>query len=129
LGENIADAGGLAASFHAWRKRDGSHADKALPGLEKFTKEQLFFISYSNWWCSKTTKEAAVRAIYTDPHAPNPARISVSLFLFPRPCITLWRTEGECSTHVNIDQGTMANSREFQEAFQCPKKEPACELW
>lgn len=101
LGENIADAGGLAASFHAWRKRDGSHADKALPGLEEFTKEQLFFISYSNWWCSKTTKEAAVQAIYTDPHAPKPARIL----------------------------GTMANSREFREAFKCPKKEPVCQLW
>lgn len=78
LGENIADAGGLSASFHAWKKRDSSHADKALPGLENFTKEQLFFISYSNWWCSKTTKEAAVQAIYTDPHAPKPARILVS---------------------------------------------------
>ncbi|OKL63157.1 hypothetical protein UA08_01169 [Talaromyces atroroseus] len=101
LGENIADAGGIAASFHAWRKRDGSHADKALPGLENFTKEQLFFISYSTWWCSKTTKEAAVQAIYTDPHAPKPARIL----------------------------GTMANSREFREAFQCQTKEPVCELW
>jgi hypothetical protein len=82
LGENIADAGGLSASFHAWKKRDSSHADKALPGLEKFTKEQLFFISYSNWWCSKTTKEAGVQAIYTDPHAPKPARILVSLLRF-----------------------------------------------
>lgn len=77
LGENIADAGGLAAAFYAWRKRDESHADQVLPGLEDFTKEQLFFISYSNWWCSKTTNEAAVQAIYTDPHAPKPARILV----------------------------------------------------
>ncbi|EED19051.1 endothelin-converting enzyme [Talaromyces stipitatus ATCC 10500] len=101
LGENIADAGGLSASFHAWKKRDSAHADKALPGLENFTKEQLFFISYSNWWCSKTTREAAVQAIYTDPHAPKPARIL----------------------------GTMANTREFQEAFECPRKEPVCKLW
>ena len=26
-------------------------------------------------------------------------------------------------------QGTMANSREFKEAFGCEVKEPECELW
>lgn len=78
LGENIADAGGLTASFHAWKKHDEAKADLHLPGLEKFTKEQLFFISYGNWWCGKTTKEAAEQAIYNDPHAPKSARIIVS---------------------------------------------------
>ncbi|KAJ5132423.1 Peptidase M13 neprilysin [Penicillium atrosanguineum] len=101
LGENIADAGGLTAAFHAWKKHDDVKSDLHLPGLDAFTKEQLFFISYGNWWCGKTTKEAAERAIYTDPHAPKSARI--------------------------IE--TMANSREFKEAFQCPDKKPVCELW
>lgn len=78
LGENIADAGGLTASYHAWKKRDAASPDPNLPGLGNFTKEQLFFVSYANWWCSKTTREAAVRAIYSDPHAPKPARIIVS---------------------------------------------------
>lgn len=78
LGENIADAGGLTASFHAWKKRDEANPDLPLPGLDAFSKEQLFFISYGNWWCGKTTKEAAEKAIYTDPHAPKPARIIVS---------------------------------------------------
>ncbi|KAL1961596.1 hypothetical protein VTN77DRAFT_1422 [Rasamsonia byssochlamydoides] len=101
LGENIADAGGLSAAFHAWKKRDEASSDLLLPGLEHFTKEQLFFVAYGNWWCSKTTKEAAIRAIYEDPHAPKPARI----------------------------QGTMANSREFKEAFKCADKQPTCKLW
>ncbi|KAJ6028245.1 hypothetical protein N7540_003821 [Penicillium herquei] len=101
LGENIADAGGLTASFHAWKKRDDVKPDLHLPGLSDFTKEQLFFVSYANWWCGKTTQEAAEQAIYNDPHAPKSARI--------------------------IE--TMANSREFKEAFQCPQKEPACKLW
>lgn len=78
LGENIADAGGLAAAFHAWKKRDEATPDLSLPGLEAFSKEQLFFVSYANWWCGKTTKEAAEQAIYNDPHAPKPARIIVS---------------------------------------------------
>lgn len=79
LGENIADAGGLTASFHAWKKHDEAEPDLHLPGLGTFSKEQLFFISYGNWWCSKTTKEAAEKGIYTDPHAPKSARIIVSL--------------------------------------------------
>ncbi|OGE58017.1 hypothetical protein PENARI_c001G11077 [Penicillium arizonense] len=101
LGENIADAGGLTASFHAWKKHDESKPDLLLPGLDAFTKEQLFFISYGNWWCGKTTKEAAEQAIYNDPHAPKSARI--------------------------IE--TMANSREFRDAFSCPERKPVCKLW
>lgn len=83
LGENIADAGGLTAAFHAWKKRDEAKADLHLPGLQNFTKEQLFFISYANSWCGKTTKEAAEYKIYKDPHAPFSARIIVSLSLCP----------------------------------------------
>lgn len=79
LGENIADAGGLTASFHAWKKHDDKSPNLHLPGLEAFSKEQLFFISYGNWWCGKTTREAAEQAIYNDPHAPKSARIIVSL--------------------------------------------------
>ncbi|RMZ47503.1 hypothetical protein AFCA_001528 [Aspergillus flavus] len=101
LGENIADAGGIGAAYHAWKKHEQVSPDPQLPGLSKFTKEQLFFISYANWWCSKTTAEAARKAIYNDPHAPKPARII----------------------------GTMENSREFKEAFNCPMKKPVCKLW
>ncbi|KAL4908028.1 hypothetical protein BDW74DRAFT_148455 [Aspergillus multicolor] len=101
LGENIADAGGLTAAYHAWKKRDEAHSDPVLPGLSEFSKDQVFFISYANWWCSKTTPEKAQEAIYNDPHAPKPARII----------------------------GTMANSLEFKEAFKCPNKQPECKLW
>ena len=78
LGENIADAGGITAAFYAWKKRDENSPDPVLPGLNMFTKEQLFFISYANWWCGKSTNEAAEAAIYNDPHAPKRARIIVS---------------------------------------------------
>lgn len=101
LGENIADAGGLSASFQAWQRRSAEKPNKHLPGLEHFTQEQLFFVSYSNWWCGKARKDSAISRIYTDPHAPKWARIL----------------------------GTMANSREFRESFQCKQKEPTCELW
>jgi endothelin-converting enzyme len=101
LGENIADAGGLSASFQAWKIRADENPNQNLPGLEFFTQEQMFFVSYSNWWCGKSRKETAINRIYTDPHAPKWARIL----------------------------GTMANSREFRESFECKAKEPVCELW
>lgn len=101
LGENIADAGGLSASFQAWKRRAAEKPNKDLPGLEHFTHDQLFFVTYSNWWCGKSRKDTAINRIYTDPHAPKWARIL----------------------------GTMANSREFRESFQCKAKEPTCQLW
>lgn len=101
LGENIADAGGLSAAFQAWRMHSKERKYQNLPGLEYFTQDQLFFVSYSNWWCGTSRKETAINRIYTDPHAPKWARIL----------------------------GTMANSREFREAFKCKQKEPTCELW
>lgn len=79
LGENVADAGGIHAAFSAWKKREEENPSKLLPGLHDFTKEQLFFVNYANWWCGKSTKETAVRRIYVDPHAPKWARILVRL--------------------------------------------------
>ena len=101
LGENIADAGGVTAAFAAWKKRRTESPDQDLPGLDHFTHEQLFFVSYANWWCGKSRKETAISRIYTDPHAPKWARIL----------------------------GTMANSRDFKQSFKCPEREPVCELW
>ncbi|KAH8727731.1 peptidase family M13 [Phaeosphaeriaceae sp. PMI808] len=101
LGENIADAGGLSASFQAWQRRAAEKPNKDLPGLEHFTHDQLFFVTYSNWWCGKSRKDTAISRIYTDPHSPKWARVL----------------------------GTMANSREFRESFQCKAKEPTCQIW
>lgn len=48
LGENIADAGGIAAAFTAWKQSKQSPSDENLPGLDHFTHDQLFFIFYAN---------------------------------------------------------------------------------
>lgn len=89
LGENIADAGGVNAAFAAWKEAEGLEREQLLPGLQSFTKEQVFFISYANWWCGKARPETAVNLVYRDPHAPTRARIL----------------------------GTMANSPDFRESF------------
>ena len=93
LGENVADAGGVNAAFAAWKEAEGSEHGQLLPGLQTFTKEQVFFISYASWWCGKMRPEAAVNLIYRDPHAPGRARIL----------------------------GTMANSPDFRESFNVSK--------
>ncbi|KAL8687391.1 MAG: hypothetical protein Q9218_006423 [Villophora microphyllina] len=101
LGENIADAGGLSAAYHAWKKIEERQPGQLLPGLQHYTKEQMFFITYPSLFCGKIRQESAVNRIYKDPHSPPWARIL----------------------------GTVANTREFRAAFDCPKKEPTCELW
>ncbi|KAL8775638.1 MAG: hypothetical protein Q9209_000134 [Squamulea sp. 1 TL-2023] len=77
LGENIADAGGLSAAFHAWKEIEKKQPGQLLPGLQQFTKEQMFFITYPSLFCGKTRQERAVNLIFKDPHSPSWARILV----------------------------------------------------
>ncbi|KAG0220041.1 hypothetical protein BGX33_009593 [Mortierella sp. NVP41] len=112
LGENIADNGGLKQAFRAWQFRHKSdlkgkkHKNFNLPGLEKYTLEQLFFISFGRFWCDKSTPEALVNQIGTGSHAP-------------------WRWR------IN---GVAQNSPEFALAFKCKTDTPMnptkkCDLW
>jgi endothelin-converting enzyme len=101
LGENIADTGGLISSYDAWKKREAQKANQALPGLEMFTSDQLYFLSAAFWKCGKDRKEALLAQVYTDPHSPDNVR-------------TL---------------GSSLNSEAFRKAFNCPVKEPTCTLW
>lgn len=78
LGENIADAGGLSAAFAAWKQMDAKEPGMLLPGLQNFSKEQIFFLSYSTFWCGKIRPEVAVNLVYRDPHSPAWARILVN---------------------------------------------------
>lgn len=77
LAENIADAAGVRAAFRAWKDAEDASPAKLLPGLEKFTKEQLFWMAYGSSLCSKTSPEKAAQRVLTDNHAPKPARILV----------------------------------------------------
>ncbi|KAI0126161.1 hypothetical protein BJ170DRAFT_462683 [Xylariales sp. AK1849] len=104
LGENIADAGGVAAAYGAWQKRMKSKPEKnlLLPGLDGLTAQQMFFVSFGQFFCHRLTPTPeALETVAADEHAPNQAR----------------------------NRGIMENSRGFREAFKCKSKEPVCELW
>ncbi|KAK9462391.1 uncharacterized protein V1516DRAFT_670143 [Lipomyces oligophaga] len=99
-GENIADNGGIAAAFQAWKGTEVTDPSPLLPGVN-LTKEQLFFVNYARWWCGKIRPGAAAQRIYTDPHSPSFVRVLA----------------------------VAEDSQDFIDAFKCANKKPQCVLW
>ncbi|KAF9129877.1 hypothetical protein BGW39_003769 [Mortierella sp. 14UC] len=102
LGENIADNGGLKHAYMTWQARyqfnpSGTiHRNFKLPGLEHITPDQLFFISFGRIWCSKERPEYLRQLIRGNAHPP-------------------WRWRA---------MGSVKNSHEFAQAFECPSGSP-----
>lgn len=55
LDGNLADLGGLLQAYATWKKY--GNTNKLLPGLDKWTREQLFYINFARMRCSKSTVE------------------------------------------------------------------------
>uniref|UniRef100_A0A1B6GHJ4 Peptidase M13 C-terminal domain-containing protein n=2 Tax=Cuerna arida TaxID=1464854 RepID=A0A1B6GHJ4_9HEMI len=107
LGENMADNGGLHQAFAAYRRFTQTNGvEKRLPGLEQFSPEQLFFIAFARNWCESSTKESLLQEVLSDPHSPHMFRVF----------------------------GSLTNSPEFSQVFQCPLGTPMnppskCTFW
>ncbi|XP_031634015.1 neprilysin-11-like [Contarinia nasturtii] len=106
LNENIADNSGLRIAYYAYKmyvKRNGK--EKHLPKFQRFTDNQLFFISFGNRWCDAPTPRG-LSINQNDEHCPNKFRV----------------------------EGVLSNSVEFRNAFKCSKhsrmvsKSP-CRVW
>ena len=68
LGENIADLGGLAMSYDAYKLSLGGKKSTVIDG---YTGEQRFFIAYAQAWKILMRPEALKQQIATNPHSPG----------------------------------------------------------
>ncbi|XP_054839274.1 neprilysin isoform X2 [Eublepharis macularius] len=106
LGENIADNGGIRQAYRAYESLVKKNGEeKLLPGLD-FNHRQLFFLNFAQVWCGTFRPEYAVNAIKTDSHSPGNFRVL----------------------------GTLQNTPEFSEAFQCTNTDymdpmKKCRVW
>jgi putative endopeptidase len=89
-GEAIADLGGATIALRAYRK---SLEGKGRAIVDGFTPEQRFFLGFAQVWGQNMAPEEARRRALTDPHAPGPARVNL----------------------------TVRNMPEFADAWNCPK--------
>lgn len=80
LGENIADIGGLAIAYQAFKNTDEGKSDKKINGL---TPDQRFFLSFAQIWRIKTRDETLRMRISTDPHSPEMYRVNGPLSNMP----------------------------------------------
>lgn len=113
IGEDVADAGGLAQSYRAWKDHLAKGGDRLasnglLPGIP-YTREQLFYISYARGWVRNIRTQEAIRRLRTDEHSPTKYRVI----------------------------GALSNIPEFAQAFGCKagqdrmarSEEQRCEIW
>ncbi len=105
LGENIADNGGVKQSFAAFKSYQQRHHN-AGASLAGLTADQLFFVAFAQVWCEEKSAEALRLQVRTDPHSPGRYRVI----------------------------GTVVNSTEFANAFQCApttrmNPHPKCQVW
>ncbi|KAL1919582.1 uncharacterized protein VTP21DRAFT_1513 [Calcarisporiella thermophila] len=107
LSENIADNGGIRQAYLAWKKSiEPSLHDQILPGLEHYTREQLFFIASARPYCGYSSPEMQLQKLLTNEHSPEVFRVN----------------------------GVAMNSEEFARAWKCPSgsrmnPNKKCTLW
>src|SRR5690606_4636337 len=73
LGENIADIGGLAIAYEAFKRTEQGQGNKLIDGL---TPDQRFFLSFAQVWRIKNRDERLRMRISADPHSPEMFRVN-----------------------------------------------------
>ncbi|HEX3383690.1 MAG TPA: M13 family metallopeptidase, partial [Mucilaginibacter sp.] len=72
-GENLADIGGLAIAYQAFKNTPEGKSDEKIDGL---TPDQRFFMSFAQIWRVKNTDEIMRLRINLDPHSPETYRVN-----------------------------------------------------
>ena len=97
-GENIADLGGIAMGFDAFRKTKQYTGKQRIAGL---TPDQRFFLGYALAWMINERPEVVANQVRSDVHAPAKFRVIGPLSNMPeffsafkvRPGERMWREE------------------------------------
>jgi putative endopeptidase len=78
-GENIADIGGLAVAYDAFKLTPQGKDSVKIDG---FTPNERFFLSYARIWRAKMKDELTRTLINTNPHSPSEWRVDGPLMNF-----------------------------------------------
>lgn len=79
LGENLADLGGLAIAYDAFKLTEQGKSNEKIDG---FTPDQRFFLSFAQIWRIKLRDEAQRMYVKVDPHSPAKFRVNGPLTNF-----------------------------------------------
>ncbi|HET7436404.1 MAG TPA: M13 family metallopeptidase [Thermoanaerobaculia bacterium] len=79
-GEAIADLGGATIALRAYEK---SLQGKDRVVVDGYTPEQRFFLGFAQVWGQNMAAEEGRRRALTDPHAPGPARVNLTVQNMP----------------------------------------------
>ncbi|WP_256006755.1 M13 family metallopeptidase [Pedobacter deserti] len=77
LGENLADIGGLAIAYDAFKLTSQGKGTEKIDG---FTPDQRFFLSLAQVWRTKSRDESMRVRLKTDPHSPEMFRVNGSVY-------------------------------------------------
>lgn len=76
-GDNIADIGGLKAAYAAYQFAKEVLGDEPpVPGLTDYSNDQIFFMMYQRWFCSRNTPPLD---FVTGDHTPDDTRGPIAL--------------------------------------------------
>lgn len=78
-GENMADIGGIAIAYDAFKLTKQGQDTTKIDGL---TPDQRFFIAYAQSWKDKSEDKSLRLQLSTDPHSPAEYRVNVPLMNF-----------------------------------------------
>ncbi|WP_374166101.1 M13 family metallopeptidase [Arcticibacter sp. MXS-1] len=81
LGENLADIGGLAIAYDAFKLTEQGKGNEKIDG---FTPDQRFFLGFAQVWRIKNRDEMLRTRISTDPHSPEMFRVNGPLSNMPQ---------------------------------------------
>ncbi len=73
LGENLADIGGIAIAYDAFKLTKQGQGNEKIDGL---TPDERFFLGFAQVWRSANREESIRVRLNTDPHSPDIFRIN-----------------------------------------------------